>query len=85
MRLAFAVAINVDADILLIDEILAVGDTNFQKKCMDKIKELKREGKTIVIVTHDTGAVERICDKAAWLSDGQSKCLKQKILLTDSW
>jgi ABC-2 type transport system ATP-binding protein len=75
MRLAFAVAINVDADILLIDEILAVGDTNFQKKCMDKIKELKREGKTIVIVTHDTGAVERICDKAAWLSDGHIEML----------
>lgn len=71
MRLAFSVAINVDADILLIDEILAVGDANFQKKCMDKIKELKHEGKTIVIVTHDTGSVERICDKAAWLEKGE--------------
>ncbi len=70
MRLAFAVAINVDADILLIDEILAVGDANFQKKCMDKIKNLKREGKTIVIVTHDMGAVEKVCDQAAWLNDG---------------
>ena len=70
MRLAFAVAINVDADILLIDEILAVGDANFQKKCMDKIKQLRHEGKTIVIVTHDTGSVERICDKAVWLNNG---------------
>lgn len=73
MRLAFAVAINVDADILLIDEILAVGDANFQKKCMDKIKDLKREGKTIVIVTHDMGAVEKICDKAIWLNNGEIK------------
>lgn len=70
MRLAFSVAINVDADILLIDEILAVGDANFQKKCMDKIKELKHEGKTIVIVTHDMGAVEKICDEAIWLNEG---------------
>lgn len=73
MRLAFSVAINVDADILLVDEILAVGDANFQKKCMDKIKELKRNGITIVLVTHDMGAVEKICDKAIWLDQGQIK------------
>ena len=73
MRLAFSVAINVDADILLIDEILAVGDANFQKKCMDKIKELKRSGTTIIMVTHDMGAVERICDEAAWLEAGEIK------------
>ncbi len=70
MRLAFSVAINVDADILLVDEILAVGDANFQKKCMDKIKALKKIGTTIVLVTHDMGAVERICDEAVWLEDG---------------
>lgn len=75
MRLAFAVAINVDADILLIDEILAVGDANFQKKCIDKIKELKSEGKTIVIVSHDMGAVERICDLTVWLTDGHIKMI----------
>lgn len=85
MRLAFAVAINVDADILLIDEILAVGDANFQKKCMDKIKELKREGKTIVFVTHDTGAVERICDKAAWLSNGHIEMLDDPISVIKSY
>lgn len=73
MRLAFSVAINVDADILLIDEILAVGDASFQKKCMDKIKELKSNGTTIVIVTHDMGAVERICDEAVWLENGEIK------------
>jgi ABC-type polysaccharide/polyol phosphate transport system ATPase subunit len=73
MRLAFSVAINVDADILLIDEILAVGDASFQKKCMDKLKELKRKGTTIVIVTHDLGAVEELCDEAIWILDGKIK------------
>lgn len=70
MRLAFSVAINVDADVLLIDEILAVGDANFQKKCMDMIRSLKNRGVTIVLVTHDMGSVERICDRAVWLVDG---------------
>lgn len=71
MRLAFSVAINVNADVLLVDEILAVGDANFQKKCLDMIRSLKRKGTTIVIVTHDMGAVERICDRAVWLVDGK--------------
>jgi len=71
MRLAFSVAINVDADILFVDEVLAVGDTNFQKKCMDKISDLRMEGKTIVLVTHDLGAVEKICDEAIWLEQGR--------------
>lgn len=85
MRLAFSVAINVDADILLIDEILAVGDANFQKKCMDKIKELKHEGKTIVIVTHDTGSVERICDKAAWVNNGKIELFDQPRKVIDTY
>ena len=55
MRLAFAVAINVDADILLVDEILAVGDQHFQEKCIAKMKELKAQGKTMVFVTHSMG------------------------------
>ncbi len=70
MRLAFSVAINVDADILLIDEILAVGDANFQTKCFNKLRELKARGVTIVIVTHDTGVVEKFCDQALWINDG---------------
>ena len=70
MRLAFSVAINVDAEILLIDEILAVGDAAFQKKCMDMIRTLKRRGVTIVFVTHDMGAVEKICDRVVWLEKG---------------
>ena len=73
MRLAFAVAINVDAEILLVDEILAVGDQHFQEKCFKKIEELKAEGKTIVIVTHTMGAVERFCDRAVWLYNGKIK------------
>ena len=71
MRLAFSVAINVDADILLIDEILAVGDTNFQSKCFEKLRELKRNGVTIVIVTHDTGTIESFCEKAVWIDQGK--------------
>lgn len=70
MRLAFSVAINVEADILLIDEILAVGDASFQKKCFDKILELKQKGITIVFVSHDLGAVERLCDRVIWLENG---------------
>lgn len=70
MRLAFSVAINVDADILLIDEILSVGDEHFQRKCFEKMKELKAEGKTMVFVTHDMGAVKELCDRAVWLCNG---------------
>jgi ABC-2 type transport system ATP-binding protein len=71
MRLAFSVAINIDADILLIDEILAVGDDAFQKKCFNKLFELKRSGKTIVIVSHSLGQIESICDRAIWINNGQ--------------
>jgi len=70
MRLAFSVAINVKADILLIDEILAVGDVNFQRKCYNKMQKLKRDGVTIVLVSHDLESVEKLCDKAMWIKDG---------------
>lgn len=73
MRLAFAVAINVDADILLIDEILSVGDEHFQNKCYNKMKELKRQGKTMVFVTHNMNAVKELCDRAVWLYKGEIK------------
>lgn len=73
MRLAFSVAINVDAEILLIDEILAVGDQHFQDKCMAKLMELKNSDKTIVIVTHDLGSVKKLCSRAIWLYDGKIK------------
>lgn len=70
MRLAFSVAINVDAEILLIDEILAVGDQHFQDKCYEKMRRLKEEGKTIVLVTHSMDTVNQFCDRAIWLNDG---------------
>ena len=73
MRLAFSVAINVDADILLIDEILSVGDQHFQEKCFKKIEELKEDGKTIVFVTHSMESVKRFCTRAIWLHQGHVK------------
>lgn len=73
VRLGFAVAINVQPDILLIDEILAVGDESFQRKCLDKLFELKEEGKTIIIVSHALDSVRQICDRALWLEDGVLK------------
>ena len=73
MRLAFAVAINVDAEILLVDEVLAVGDQHFQDKCIAKMKSLKNEGKTMVFVTHSLGTVKDFCNRAIWLKDGEIK------------
>lgn len=70
MRLAFSVAINVDAEILLIDEILAVGDTNFQTKCFNKMREIKSKGVTIVLVSHDSNMIEKFCSKAIWIDNG---------------
>ena len=70
MRLAFSVAINVDADILLIDEILAVGDAAFQAKCFNKLREVKAKGTTIVIVSHTMSQIEQICDRSIWIHDG---------------
>ena len=70
MRLAFSVAINVDADILLIDEILAVGDAAFQAKCFNKMREIKASGVTIVLVSHSLGQIEQICDRSIWFKDG---------------
>jgi len=71
MRLAFSVAINVDAEILLIDEILAVGDQHFQDKCFSKLEDLKSSGKTIVIVSHSLDSVSKLCDRAVWIYDGE--------------
>jgi ABC-type polysaccharide/polyol phosphate transport system ATPase subunit len=71
VRLAFAVMIQVDADILLIDEVLAVGDAAFQQKCFDEFVRIREAGKTILLVTHDTGAVHRFCDRALLLERGR--------------
>jgi len=71
MRLGFAVAIHVDPDVLLVDEVLAVGDEGFTHKCLDKFGEFKRKGKTILLVTHSLTLVERFCDDALWLDGGR--------------
>jgi ABC-type polysaccharide/polyol phosphate transport system ATPase subunit len=73
MRLGFAVAINVDPDVLLVDEVLAVGDEGFTHKCLDKFGEFKRRNKTILLVTHSTGMVEKFCDEAVWLDAGRKR------------
>ena len=73
LRLGFAVAIHVDPDVLLVDEVLAVGDEGFTHKCLDKFAEFKRRGKTILLVTHSLGLVERFCDEALWLDGGRMK------------
>lgn len=73
MRLAFSIATTIDPDILLIDEILAVGDAAFQSKCMSRLKELQKSGKTIVLVSHDSGSIERLCDTAIWLDSAMIK------------
>src|ERR671914_2921492 len=70
-RLGFAVAIHVDPDVLLVDEVLAVGDEGFTHKCLDKFGEFKRRGKTILLVTHTLALVERFCDEAIWLDSGR--------------
>ena len=73
MRLAFSIAINVDAEILLIDEILAVGDAHFQEKCFDKLIELSNSNKTIVIVSHSLEQLTKICSRGIWICDGKVK------------
>src|SRR5436190_999833 len=73
MRLGFAVAIHVNPDVLLVDEVLAVGDEGFTHKCLDKFAELRRLGKTILLVTHSLGLVDRFCDHALWLDEGRVK------------
>ena len=71
VRLGFAIAINVEPDILLVDEVLAVGDSSFQEKCMDKFAEFRKMGKTVVIVSHAMGSLRSMCDRAIWLEHGK--------------
>ncbi len=75
MRLGFAVAVHVDPDVLLVDEVLAVGDEGFAHKCLDKFAEFRRRGKTILLVTHSLGLVERFCDEALWLDKGKVRAV----------
>ena len=85
MRLAFSIAINVDAEILLIDEILAVGDQHFQEKCYEKLEELRDSQKTIVIVTHSLDVVKSLCERAIWIYKGQVKEDGEPISVIDKY
>jgi len=71
MRLAFSVAVNVDPDILILDEVTAVGDQSFQEKCREKIDEFRNAGKTMLSVSHSTATVRKLCDRAIWIDHGQ--------------
>ena len=74
-RLGFAVAVNVDPEVLLIDEVLAVGDENFQRKCAERIAELRSGGRTVVLVSHNLGSIQAMCDRAAWIDHGALRAL----------
>lgn len=71
MRLAFSVAINLDPEVLLVDEVLAVGDAAFQEKCFERLREFRHSGKTLLCVSHSTGTVREMCDRAIWLDHGE--------------
>ncbi len=73
MRLGFSVAVHLDPDVLLIDEVLAVGDQSFQRRCLDRIDQLKAQGRTIVFVSHGLGAVRDLCDSALWMDHGEAR------------
>ena len=75
VRLGFAVAVNVDPATLLIDEVLAVGDEAFQRKCLAKIEEFQREGRTIIFVSHSLPAVKKLCNRALWLDEGCTRSM----------
>ncbi|MDO4536348.1 MAG: ABC transporter ATP-binding protein [Clostridium perfringens] len=84
-RLAFAVAINVNPDILIVDEILSVGDIEFQKKCMDKFKEFKEAGKTILYVSHGLDTIQNYCERAIWLEKGEIKEIGSAIEVVENY
>jgi lipopolysaccharide transport system ATP-binding protein len=71
MRLGFSVAVNVDPDILILDEVFAVGDQNFQAKCREKVLEFKKAGKTMICVSHASATLHQLCERAIWLDQGE--------------
>ena len=73
VRLAFAVSAHLEPEILLIDEVLAVGDASFQKKCLNKMQDVGQQGRTVIFVSHNMQAITRLCSRAIWLEDGQVK------------
>jgi ABC-2 type transport system ATP-binding protein/lipopolysaccharide transport system ATP-binding protein len=85
MRLGFSVAINVNPDILLIDEVLAVGDASFVPKCLDRIDDFRRRKKTILFVSHDLSTVEKICDRVIWLKNGKIQTMGEPKRVVDAY
>ena len=85
MRLGFSIAINVNPDILLVDEVLAVGDASFVPKCLDKINEFRRHDKTIIYVSHDLATIERICDEVIWIKKGKVEMRGYPKRVTDAY
>ena len=75
VRLGFAIAINVNPDILIVDEVLAVGDAEFQEKCFGKFRDLRADGRTVILVSHSMDTVKLMCDQVAWLSHGELKAI----------
>ena len=84
-RLGFAVAVNVDPDILLIDEVLAVGDESFQRKCAERIGELRSGGRTVVLVSHSLGSIQAMCDSAAWIDQGELRAIGPAAEIVDQY
>jgi lipopolysaccharide transport system ATP-binding protein len=85
MRLAFSIAVNVDPDIFLIDEVLAVGDEGFVKKCLSKMEEFKRAGKTMILVSHDLSMVERFCSRVLWIENGKPVLIGEPSLVVNEY
>jgi len=85
MRLGFSIAINVNPEILLIDEVLAVGDASFVPKCLDRIDDFRRRKKTILFVSHDLSTVEKICDRVVWLKEGKIKTMGEPKRVVDAY
>jgi ABC-type polysaccharide/polyol phosphate transport system ATPase subunit len=85
VRLAYSIAIQVDFDILLLYEVLAVGDEHFQEKCFATFERFRTEGKTVVLVTHDLGSVNRFCDRVLWIDDGQPRLTGPAHEVTDAY
>jgi lipopolysaccharide transport system ATP-binding protein len=85
MRLGFSVAVHVDPDILLIDEVLAVGDLRYVQKCLDRMTRFKKEGRTIVVVTHDLETAATWCDRAVWLHEGRIRLAAESAAVVDRY
>lgn len=85
VRLGFSIAINVDPDVLLIDEVLAVGDEEFQRKCLERVADLRQAGKTIVVVTHSMQTVRNMCDEAVWLEHGVARAVGRADKVADAY